>query len=451
MIMELDLRKIKAVTAAVSVMMLCACSSGTAGQTNETQIISPDHSVSVTAATGTEERSVQEQTTAAEVPETEAQAEDTEPLPAETEPAPIPKVTFTAVGDNLIHSSIYKQAARRAESVDGMDYDFSFAYANVADLLDKADISVINQETLICNDEYEPDTYPTFNSPMELGDHMSRLGFDVFGMANNHVLDKGADGLDACLRYYDRRKYIRVGAYHDERDRNNIRIVEKNGMKVAFLAYTESFNGLRLPSDSLMTVGSIANEEAIDLALKEVTRAAGMSDAVVLLLHWGVEDSDIISDSQRTLALKFADAGADVILGTHPHVLRDIEWIGRRDGGSTLCAYSLGNFISAQNVGRNLIGGILDFELDLDGERPSVTMISFIPVITHYDASYSDIRLYPLSDYSEELASRHGVRANSEFSYEFIYNYLSKHHLLAEQGSIVNRYSQEEDQEGADT
>ncbi len=339
-------------------------------------------------------------------------------------------VSYTAVGDNLIHSSLYKQAARRGEA-SGMDYDWEYAYKNVADELGKADISIINQETLIANDEYEPDTYPSFNSPTSLGDHMAKLGFDVFGMANNHVLDKGEDGLRATFDYYDSRNMIRVGAYRNEEDREDLRTIEVDGVTTAFLGYTESLNGLSLPSDSEKTIGRINDEEDIALALSEVEHAAEQADIVIVLLHWGVEDSDEVTQYQRDLAKQFGNAGADVILGSHPHVLRNIDLIDNEDGSRTLCAYSLGNFISAQDTGRNLIGGILDFEITVSDEEKSIHDVEFIPTITHYDGSYRDIRLYKLRDYTRDMAENHGVKVSlgSRFGYDYIYEYLEKHHL----------------------
>lgn len=342
-----------------------------------------------------------------------------------TEPEPVSKtVTFTALGDNLIHSSIYKQAARRSE--DG-GYDFTYAYEGAADLFDKADITVLNQETLICNDVIEPDTYPCFNSPTALGDHMASLGVDVFTIANNHTLDWGTYGLSACLDYYDERGYMRVGAYRNEEDRADIRVTEVDGVRVAFLCYTESLNGLSLPEDTELNIGRFDR----DTIIKEIERADSISDICVVSLHWGTENSDTVEDYQREAAAEFAEAGADVIIGNHPHVLREIELIDRTDGGQTLCAYSLGNLISAQSRGKNLIGGVLNFSITVEeGKENAVGDMEFIPVITHYDSNYSNVRLYKLSDYTPELADSHGVRVNSQFGYEFIYEYLESKDLI---------------------
>ncbi len=350
-----------------------------------------------------------------------------------TEAAEIPEpkyvtVSLAVTGDNLIHSSIYEQANRRAG---GEGYDFGEPYENVAGVIRSADIAVINQETLICNGEFPPSTYPMFNSPPELGDHMIDIGFDVFTIANNHTLDKGTDGLSACLDYWDSRpEAVVCGAYRDKEDESHIRTLERDGVIFSFLSYTESLNGLSLPEGSPLVIG---RTDDIDLICEQIKQAKEISDVCVVALHWGVENSDIISDYQRMTAKTLADAGADIIIGNHPHVLRGIEEIERDDGSSALCAYSMGNFISAQSVGQNLIGGILQFDVTVCTENvpendkgPIIRNIELLPVITHYEGRYQNIKLYFLSDYPRELADSHGVRSMSTFGYDYIFEVLER-------------------------
>ncbi len=355
---------------------------------------------------------------------------ETVPVTTVTE-APQPEyvtVSFAVTGDNLIHSSIYEQANRRAG---GDGYDFSEPYKNVEGIIRDADIAVINQETLICNGEFPPSTYPMFNSPPELGDHMIDIGFDVFTIANNHTLDKGTDGLSACLDYWESRpEAVVCGAYRDEEDESRIRTLERDGVTFSFLSYTESLNGLSLPAGSPLVIG---RTDDIDLICSQIKQAKEISDVCVVALHWGVENSDIISDYQRTAARTLAEAGADIIIGNHPHVLRGIEEIEREDGTSALCAYSMGNFISAQSVGQNLIGGILLFDVTVckenipdDYNGPVIRNIELVPVITHYDGNYGNIRLYPLSEYPRELADSHGVKNMSKFGYDYIFEVLER-------------------------
>lgn len=351
---------------------------------------------------------------------TVTEATEEESLPPETSVTTIPEekpkesftVSFCAVGDNLIHSPIYRQAKK------GDTYDFSAAYSGVADIIQSADLAVINQETLICNDMYEPSNYPRFNSPVALGDYMAELGFDVFTLANNHCLDYGEEGLSYSLDYWESRNVIYTGVYRNEEDRNNIRIGEFGGITFSFLSYTESLNGLYLPEASEMIIGNVND---LDGMISDIRAAKEISDVCVVALHWGVEGSGTIEEWQREYADKLAEAGADIIIGNHPHVLRGIEMI-EREGGDALCAYSLGNFISAQNVGTNLISGILEFNVTVtEGEStPVISDVRLTPIVTHYDNGYANLRLYKLSDYTPELAAAHGVHNYSSFGYDFI-------------------------------
>ncbi|MGN0552295.1 MAG: CapA family protein [Oscillospiraceae bacterium] len=389
-----------------TIIIICAAAMLFAGCSQATETI----------ATVTAETSTTAVTTETTAPETTV--ETTTVTTAET--VHVPQLTshihIAAAGDNLIHSSLYEQAAKRAN---GDGYDFAYEYDNVDEYFTAADIAIINQETLICNDTVPPSTYPCFNSPVALGDHMIDIGFDVFTMANNHTLDKGESGLKACLDYWDSRSDVTVlGAYRNMEDKENIRTLTSQNVTFSFLSYTESLNGLRLPAGSELIIGD-AND--VDGMVNDVKKAKEKSDICIVSLHWGVENSEIISDIQRETAKKLAEAGADVILGTHPHVLRDIEWIERENGGKTLCAYSLGNFVSAQSQPRNLIGGVLDFYVDrYDDGEPFVTDVSLIPTIQHYDAKYANNRVYFYSQYSDELAKSHGINSKAHFSMEYI-------------------------------
>ena len=367
------------IISAALVLGMTSCKADEQPQNANGTVVTEASSVSETTETSPAE------TTA----ETTATAAETEPVPEYS------TVSFAAVGDNLIHSSIYKQANERAG---GEGYDFTYAYENIVKIIRSADVAVINQETLICNDVFEPSTYPMFNSPAALGDHMLDIGFDVFTIANNHTLDKGTDGLSACLDYWDGKDAVVCGAYRNAEDRDNIRTAEFEGITFSFLSYTESLNGLRLPQGSPLIIG---DSNDVDTMISEIKKAKEISDVCIVALHWGVENSDIISDWQRSVAKQLSEAGADIIIGNHPHVLRDIEEIEREDGTITLCAYSLGNFISAQSVGQNLIGGILEFDVSLrmdenatEADKPIIGNIELIPIVTHYEGSYKNVRIY---------------------------------------------------------
>lgn len=344
---------------------------------------------------------------------------------SEPEPEPEPSVVhFRSAGDDLIHNSLYEQANARA-GYDG--YDFTYAYANLGSLIADADIATLNQETVIAPDR-APSTYPCFNSPPELAQTITELGFDVFCVANNHVLDKGESGLISCLEFW-RDNYpdaLITGAYLNEEDYADLRLMEKNGLTFAFLGMTELTNGLSLPQGSEVVLMLGQNEEMLKTRIEAAKAAA---DVVIINVHWGNEYTHTPTDRQRYLAEKIADWGADIIIGHHPHVLQPIETRTTADGREALIAYSLGNFISAQDRAPRMVGGILDYTVRRETpESPvEITDISFIPTVTHYDWGFSNNRIYPLSDYTEELAQNHGVRSKDpDFSLEYINGLLNE-------------------------
>lgn len=331
-----------------------------------------------------------------------------------TEPPPALDTTvhMLAVGDNLVQTYVYRRAQEC--SADGTSYNFQPLYENVKPIISAADVAIINQETLICGGDYEiSGSGFNFNSPVQLGEAMVDLGFDVFTIANNHMLDKRIDGLESSMDYWDgmMQKYpiLVLGAYRDEADQNNIRVQEVNGLKIAYLAYTESLNNYSVPADSTVKIGRIQDEELIERQIKE---ARGLADAVVVAAHWGKEDTHEVQQNVKDIAEKMVNWGADVIIGTHPHTAQTMEYIEREDGSMGFVFYSLGNFISAQTDNFNVVGEMGGFDLVKDGVsgKTSVLNVKVMPVITHYDnALFGNLRLYPYSEYNEWLASRHGL------------------------------------------
>lgn len=334
------------------------------------------------------------------------------PTEPPTEPVPEDKtVHIVAAGDNLVQTAVYREASYHA---DGDGYNFLPLYENVSDIIKSGDISILNQETIITNGDYEiSGDNLNFNSPMELGDDMIELGFDVFTIANNHILDRGTDGIRSTLDYWDERceqnDIVVCGAYRDNEDMQNIRTMTKNDVKFAFLSFTEHLNGYYIPSDSPYRVVETIEMDVIE---EQIRKAEEISDCVIVAIHWGNEDTHTVKDEQRTFAQDMVNWGADVIIGTHSHTAETMEYIEKEDGGRGFVFYSLGNFISAQTDNFNLIGEIADFDIVVDGETNEVSIenVGVIPVINHYDdGNFSNMRLYPYNMYTSELADSHGV------------------------------------------
>ena len=348
-------------------------------------------------------------------------------LPAEPEPEPEPQpvvetVRFSATGDNLIHSKIYQQAAARA--VGDAAYSFDYCYANLVPFYSDFDVNWINQETL-CTDELAPSTYPCFSTPGDCARALYRAGFRVFSLSNNHTYDKGASGIAATLRFWASMPadVVTTGLWRGEADYGTIPLHTVNGVTIAYLSYTEHTNGI--PRSSAMEANVLYTSQT-DVIEQQVRQAAQLADFVVVGVHWGVEDSHTITGAQRTLAQQLADWGADVIVGTHPHVLQNAGWLTAEDGRLVFAAYSLGNFLSTQSKKDQLIGAVLTLRLQKTTSPDGAVQLEVLdpqlhPTVTHYGAGKSDVRTYLYRDYTPELAAAHGVRANdSDFSYDYI-------------------------------
>ena len=342
---------------------------------------------------------------------------------ATTTAAPPPsEVKLMAVGDNLIHKPLIEQARARAG---GNGYDFTYCYDGVRSLIARADLAVINQESILAGDIAEPSSYPMFCTPTQCGDAIYDLGFRAICTSNNHVLDKGTRGVLASLDYWATKPgIVTFGSYRNEDDFNTPRVLDVSGITFAFTAATFSYNGLQLPRDSELVLPLVEDEDRLRRAIEAGKQAA---DVMVVALHWGNEDSQTVTEHQRALARRLADWGADIILGHHPHVLQTMEFLEREDGSRAFVIYSLGNFLSGQAQAPNLIGGVIELTVTKDGGAIAVDTPRFHPVITHYGSGFSNVRLIAWPDYTPALAAAHGVsRYDSRFGYAYIENLLRR-------------------------
>ncbi len=309
-----------------------------------------------------------------------------EPAPS---PAPSPSVvTMTAVGDNLVHSPIYKQANINAG---GAGYDFTNAYINVADYIN-SDINIINQETPIGGSELGVSSYPSFNLPYELGEHLISMGFNVINHANNHFYDAGAKGVDNTMNFWKEKNIPVIGVYDD-----SIAYIEKNGLTFGFAAYTYGSNKW-IGGES----GYRLSYMKYDVISTELTRMRKNCDILIVSFHWGEEYSMDYNEEQRMYAEIAADCNADLVIGHHPHVIQPIEELTRADGKKMPVAYSLGNFISSQDSAKTMLGGMLTAEFKGVPGNAELASLGFVPLITHYEKKYSQNKVYLWENYKKE-------------------------------------------------
>lgn len=341
-------------------------------------------------------------------PAKEAEVSTEEPV--KEEKGESSSVTFMATGDNLIHNTIYEQAATRAQNG---GYDFTYAYKDIAPIIKDKDLVFVNQETPVATAIAEPSNYPLFNTPSETVTSLNNIGFNLFNLASNHSLDQGSEGMEATLDFMATvPNSINFGLYRNYADEHTPHLVEKNGIIFGLIGVTEMTNGMSLPSDSQLDVVYTSQTDKIKTMIEE---AKAQADVVILSVHWGDENVQTASQKQKDMAQRFGDMGADLIIGHHPHVLQEIETITCADGRKVPVVYSLGNLISTMQNKANHVGGFFGCTINKDEDGAiNIKDMSFTPVVNYFTSGYSNVHVIPFSSYTGDMAANHGLGLSIE-------------------------------------
>jgi poly-gamma-glutamate capsule biosynthesis protein CapA/YwtB (metallophosphatase superfamily) len=233
------------------------------------------------------------------------------------------------------------QDVKRAAAEQG---GFEPLWAEATTLFQSADLVFGNLETPIAPLIGQPGKPYLFNAPAALPEALRRSGFTILSTANNHAYDQGSQGLRETQTRLKVAQLLSVGSGRDQAQAEAPRIVERQGIRIAFLAWTDLFNlGLNRQGQ-----GPWVNGLEVEQASATVNQARAQADVVIVSLHWGVEDQHEPTPRQRQVAARLLASGADLILGHHPHVLQPLE-VSTVAGRPVAVAFSLGNFISNQN------------------------------------------------------------------------------------------------------
>lgn len=334
-------------------------------------------------------------------------------------------VNIKMVGDCLIHDNIYKSAYNNDDG-----YNFDMLFCNVKDDIEAADLAIINQETIFTYDRNNYSGYPMFGSPVEVGDAEVNAGFDIIAHATNHTVDKNIQGIEDTLDFW-RTKYPDIGVIgiHNSPDESDILYRDVNNIKLAFVNYTYGLNGLE---------GRISNQKYyVDMLTDDdiedtINEASNNSDAVVAILHVGTEYVYTPTQYEVEQVDRFIDAGADVVICSHPHVVEPYEYRTTANGNSGYVFYSLGNFTSSQADVDTMLGGMADVTIkktvNNDVETVEVVDFNMIPLITHRNGK--TFTTYKLEDYTDDLWKEHRLYGKD--------GYYTKEDLMNLYKSIVN-------------
>lgn len=266
-------------------------------------------------------------------------------------------ITISFVGDLMCHSPQFKFAQVSKDSS-----DFKPAFREVKKYLTKADLTIGNLETTISGKESRYSGYPLFNSPDEYLEALKDAGFDILLTANNHSLDRGKKGVLRTIDMIKNNGMVSIGSYHTQQDRDSIRVFDINGIKISILSYTYGLNGNYIAKDEKYLVNVIDTT----LMKQDILNARNKNaDVILVYFHFGDEYQRKPNSFQKEVVKHAMDYGADIIIGSHPHVIQPFEYFNSTKNkiGKGLIAYSLGNFISNQRWRYSDAGVILNLTI----------------------------------------------------------------------------------------
>lgn len=320
------------------------------------------------------------------------------------------ELSLVMVGDCLIHGSIYSDAK------EGNTYNFYKMLDKIKPIISSYDLAYYNQESILGGTSLGLQTYPRFNSPQEVGDAFLDAGFNIVTFANNHTLDMGEKGILSSLSYWDTKKsqgIMTAGSYRSFEERDTDIIMEKNGIKYTILSYTTTTNGLSRPKGKEYLV-NVYNPEQVK---KDIERLRNKVDLLMVAMHWGEEYTHEPIQEQKDIAAYLSSLGVDIIIGSHPHVIQPIDFIG-----NTMVIYSLGNFIASQqgNVAKHtgLMASVTVHKKTINGNS-TITLINptaeleyvySVPVSSNARKNY---KLYPYDQLNDSLLKNYKNHYNT--------------------------------------
>lgn len=278
------------------------------------------------------------------------------------------KVVLIFAGDIMGHMPQHQAAYNSTTK----QYNYNPCFQFIKSYIDEADFAFANLEVTLAGRPYSG--YPAFSSPDALLDATKQAGFDVILTANNHVADRGKAGLERTIETIQNRKLLFAGSYVTKEQRDTVYplFIQHKGLKIAVLnaTYGTNMNPVFKPN----VVNMLDSAEI----LADINSAKNhKADFIIAILHWGTEYELVSNRAQKDFANYLKENGVNMIIGSHPHVVQNAEFLD----GTVPIIYSLGNFVSNQRK-VNTNGGIL-LKVEIGKRAKNISNINYLPVFVH--------------------------------------------------------------------
>jgi poly-gamma-glutamate synthesis protein (capsule biosynthesis protein) len=259
-------------------------------------------------------------------------------------------VSLLFAGDIMGHGPQIQSAFNLQTNL--YSYDTVFHY--IKSILSEPDFTIANLEVTLAGEPYTG--YPQFSSPDALVSACKNAGIDFLVTANNHCCDRGLKGINRTIDVLDSLQISHTGTFKNigAKDSTNLRILEKNDIKIGLLNYTYGTNGIPVPEPAVVNlINTSLIKQDIDFAKKQKL------DQLIVFLHFGNEYESMPNHHQTGLVSFLFDQDVDIVIGSHPHVIQNMLFLPGNDSlRDRFVSYSLGNFVSNQRK-LNTDGGVM--------------------------------------------------------------------------------------------
>lgn len=298
-------------------------------------------------------------------------------------------VTFTFAGNVLINDRMWYDT-----STEDNTYDFKYVFEDLKTTMKKSNINFYSQQSILGGKELGISYYSNYNSPIDLGEAMVDIGFNMISLANYHAYDKGITGIMNSLDFWDKNNVVYSGTSISEEKRNSNNIITKNNIKIGLLAYT-------MGTDTVFNESYEINVYDKEIVKSDVETLKEKTDIIIVSMDWGNTGLFEVNSTQKEIANYLSELGVDIVVGNTGYSIQPIEKIN-----NTLILYSLGNLLSGHILADSRISAVVDLKLNMN-IKDDVKTIQFSDInvlLTYaYNNDTMNYRVIPFNKLTNQL------------------------------------------------
>lgn len=298
-------------------------------------------------------------------------------------------ITFTFAGNVLINDRMWYDTSTKDNT-----YDFKYVFEDLKTTMKKSNINFYSQQSILGGKELGISYYSNYNSPIDLGEAMVDIGFNMVSLANYHAYDKGITGIMNSLDFWDKNNVVYSGTSISEEKRNSNNIITKNNIKIGLLAYT-------MGTDTVFNGSYEINVYDKEIVKSDVETLKEKTDIIIVSMDWGNTGLLEVNSTQKEIANYLSELGVDIVVGNTGYSIQPIEKIN-----NTLILYSLGNLLSGHILADSRISAVVDLKLNMN-IKDDVKTIQFSDInvlLTYaYNNDTMNYRVIPFNKLTNQL------------------------------------------------